>query len=74
MPVPKGFRERAAEYPARKCAPRSFRVKILSEDTRIVHCCPRGKFKRGRCRVGTRATKIQTRIGGASMRGKKKGR
>lgn len=75
MPVPKGFRERPADFPSGKCAPGSFRVKVLSRDKRILVCCPRGQFRKGRCRVGTRATKIQTRIGArAGMYGRKRRR
>jgi len=38
----------------RTCDPRSFRVVDVGRKghTKIVVCCPRGKFKNGRCRVG----------------------
>ncbi len=70
MPVPKGFREKAADFPASKCDQRSFRIKTISGDTRLVVCCPRNRWnaKRKRCTVGTRATKIQTRISGKKHR------
>lgn len=61
MPVPKGYREKSAGYPAKKCAPRSFRVKILNSTKRIVVCCPKGKWSGNRCRVGTRGVKVQTK-------------
>jgi hypothetical protein len=63
MPVPKGFTEKATDFPTSKCAPGSFRVKVVSKAHRLLICCPKGKWnaKRKRCRVGTRATKSQTR-------------
>jgi len=37
------------------CAKPSFRIKTLSKRKGIkaTVCCPKGKFKRGRCKVGT---------------------
>ena len=65
MPVPKGFKERPADFPMSRCARKSIRVKELTKDKRILICCPKGKYdaKRKRCRVGTRATRVQTRVG-----------
>lgn len=63
MPVPKGYREKGAGYPARKCASKSFRIKILNGKTRLIVCCPRGSWKRGHCKTGMKATKVQTKIG-----------
>ena len=43
------------------CAPESFRTKPLigaKRGTKLVVCCPRGKYSRGRCRAGMRAQSI----------------
>lgn len=61
MPIPKGFREYPAGLPISRCARTSIRTKIISTNKRVLICCPKGKFKNGRCRVGTRATKILIR-------------
>ncbi len=63
MPVPKGYREKSAGFPAGKCAPGSFRVKVLAKSKRIVTCCPKRMYKNGRCKVGTRGVKIQIKKG-----------
>lgn len=63
MAVPKGFKEKSAGFPISRCDKRSIRVKKLSKSKRLLTCCPTGKFKSGRCRVGTRATKIQVKVG-----------
>lgn len=50
----------------RRFDPRSFRTKRVSKRTLITIGCPRGKFKKGRCTVGTRAQRIlkkQTKAG-----------
>jgi hypothetical protein len=67
MPVPKGFSEKKAGFPKIRCDKRSFRVKILDKDRRLIICCPRGGWnkKSGACRVGTRAVAVQTRRKGA---------
>lgn len=72
MPVPKGFREEAGDYPSSKCAPKSFRVKILSETKRIIVCCPQGSWSHGRCSTGMKETKMQTKIAGGGKKHKKK--
>jgi len=63
MPVPKGFVEKKLDFPVSRCAAKSFRIKVLNKDRRILICCPKGKWdaKRERCRVGTRGTKMQVR-------------
>ncbi|MGI0149638.1 MAG: hypothetical protein ACREDF_08930, partial [Thermoplasmata archaeon] len=55
MPIPKGFRE--TKFKGVRCAAGSHRTKIVSKNTRLIICCPRGPghWKRGRCSVGTRA-------------------
>jgi hypothetical protein len=53
VPIPKGFRER--KLSTVRCDKRSFRTKHISKGRRLLICCPVGKFKKGRCRVGTRA-------------------
>lgn len=54
--VTKNFvRER--QFPPAKCAKGSFRT-IRSGKVKIVICCPKGKWRRGRCAVGTRAQSI----------------
>lgn len=60
--VPKGFKVSAGSYPISKCAKKSIRSNIVSSKKRILTCCPSGKFKNGRCRVGTRSTKILTKV------------
>ena len=61
MPVPKGYKEKPAGFPMTQCAPGSIRVKVVNKKTRVIVCCPKGKFKNGSCKVGTRATRIQTK-------------
>ena len=56
--VPKGFRSKKTGFPISRCSPGSIRTKVLSESKRLIVCCPRGGFSRGRCRVGMRAAKI----------------
>jgi len=63
MAVPKGYVESSAGFPISRCAKRSIRVKKISSRKRLLICCPSGKFKNGRCKVGTRATKIQVKVG-----------
>lgn len=41
----------------KECAKESFRT-VKRGGRTITVCCPRGKFRRGRCRVGTRAQSI----------------
>lgn len=53
MPVPRGYKHRTLSD-SRLCAPKSFR-RIRSGKALVTVCCPRGKFKSGRCKVGTRA-------------------
>lgn len=73
MPVPKGFRESPGDIKSTSCDRRSFRVKVLSRNKRVVICCKAGSWdeKRQRCKVGTRAAKIQTRISGRSKKRKR---
>lgn len=33
-----------------QCARASFRTKKVGSRTRLTFCCPRGRWKRGRCR------------------------
>jgi len=40
-----------------RCAPGSTRT-VKRGKNRIVVCCPKGRFKRGRCTVGMRAQSI----------------
>jgi hypothetical protein len=63
MAVPKGYVETSAGFPISHCSRKSIRVKKLSARKRLLVCCPSGKFKNGRCKVGTRATKIQVKVG-----------
>jgi hypothetical protein len=63
MAIPKGFKEKSAGFPISRCSPRSIRVKKLSAKKRLLICCPTGHFSKGRCKVGTRATKIQVKVG-----------
>jgi hypothetical protein len=59
MPVPKGYKEKPAGFPMSRCAQKSIRVKKVNSTTRVLVCCPKGHYKNGRCKVGTRATRIQ---------------
>jgi hypothetical protein len=52
---------RKRQFSPKKCAPGSFRTKTISATTKLVVCCPRGKWSRGRCKVGTRAQSILKR-------------
>lgn len=54
----------------RKFDRRSFRWK-RSGHVMVLVGCPRGKWKRGRCAVGTRAQKVLTRSNGACRVGEK---
>ena len=47
-------RKRKVKNISKKCARGSFRT-IRRGKKRIVICCPKGKFKDGRCTVGTKA-------------------
>jgi len=49
-------RKRVAD--PKKFDKRSFRTKKVSKRTSIVIGCPRRKFKKGRCSVGTKAQSI----------------
>lgn len=62
--VPKGFREVKIGIPTSRCASGSIRVKKLSSKKRLLVCCPKGPshWKNGRCKVGTRATKLQIKV------------
>lgn len=63
MAIPKGYIQKAAGFPMSRCSPRSIRVKILGPRKRLLTCCPTGNFKNGKCKVGTRATRIQVKVG-----------
>jgi hypothetical protein len=41
-----------------KFDPKSFRVKTASRTTKLIIGCPKGKYKKGRCVVGTRVQSI----------------
>ena len=62
MPYPKGYWVRV--IPKVRCAKGSHRVKILSKRKRLIVCCPvgPGHWKGGKCKVGTRAKVILTKI------------
>lgn len=49
--------ERHRQLPPSRCAKGSFRT-IARGKVKIVICCPRGKWRRERCAVGTRAQSI----------------
>lgn len=42
--------------PSRRCDPRSYRAKLVGKRTRLLFCCPRGKWqpRLKRCSVGVR--------------------
>ena len=48
---------RERQFPPSRCARGSLRT-VTRGRNRVVVCCPRGKFKRGHCTVGTRAQTI----------------
>lgn len=48
---------RERQFPPSRCARGSMRT-VRSGTARVVVCCPKGKFKNGRCRVGMRAQTI----------------
>lgn len=54
--ITKNFR-RERQFAPSKCAKGSLRT-ITRGKVKIVICCPKGKWRRGRCRVGTRAQSI----------------
>lgn len=53
MPIPKGYSHKKLGS-SRSCAAGSFR-RVRSGKALVTVCCPKGKWKRGRCTVGTRA-------------------
>lgn len=58
--ITKGFVRRRKMSPS-KCAPGSFRTITTGRRHERIICCPRGHFKRGRCRVGTVTQSVLTR-------------
>jgi len=48
---------RERQFPPSRCDRRSFRT-IKRGKVKIVICCPKGQWRRGRCKVGTRAQSI----------------
>jgi len=44
----------------KKCAPKSFRYKTVSKEkgVKLLVCCPRGEFRKGRCEVGMQARTV----------------
>lgn len=54
--VTKNFR-RERQFSPKLCARGSFRT-ITRGKIKLVICCPKGKYRRGRCSVGTRAQSI----------------
>lgn len=58
----KGYRTKRL-MPKRACASGSFRTKKLSARTRLIVCCPRGKWsaRSKRCRVGMTGYEILKR-------------
>lgn len=53
----KNFIRKRIESPS-KFDKNSFRTKEISKHTKIIVACPKGKFKRGKCAVGTRVQAI----------------
>ncbi len=50
--VTKNYRRYRLKSP-RACAKGSFRTMTVNHDTKMIVCCPRGKYsKRGRCKGG----------------------
>lgn len=49
---------RKRRFSPRKCSPKSFRVKTVSPRTKLVVCCLKGHYKKGRCQIGTRVQSI----------------
>jgi hypothetical protein len=58
--ITKHFLRERIESPS-KFDPRSFRIKRVSPTTEIIVGCPKGRFKSGRCLVGTKAQAILKR-------------
>ena len=56
MPVPRGYRRKKIAS-KRGCARGSFR-RIRSGKALLTVCCPKGKYRKGRCRVGTHAISV----------------
>lgn len=52
---------RYRQFSPKKCAPTSFRIKQVSPQTKLVICCPKGNFSKGRCLVGTKTQSILRR-------------
>jgi len=60
--VTKGYVRERLQDPER-FDPESFRTKKISEKTKLVVACPKGKFKRGRCQDGMEAQAKLTKRG-----------
>lgn len=56
----KGYRTKRL-MAKRACARGSFRTKKLSARTRLIVCCPRGKWSRKHCRVGMKGYEVLKR-------------
>ena len=52
---------RQRQFDPRQCAPGSFRTKKIKANMRLVICCPKGKFIKNRCQVGTKVQSILKR-------------
>lgn len=57
MPVSKGWKRKKLASWRKVCDPRSLRT-VKSGKAKILVCCPKGKWSRSRCKVGTRAVSI----------------
>jgi hypothetical protein len=57
MPAPRGYKRKKLKSWRKFCAPGSIRT-ILSGKARVLVCCPRSHWKRGRCKVGMRAVSL----------------
>ena len=46
------------QFNPKKCDSHSFRVKKVGKNTKLIVCCPKNKFKKGRCVVGMKTQSI----------------
>jgi len=49
---------RFRQFSPSMCSPKSFRTKTISKNTKIVVCCPKGNFSKGRCKIGLKTQTI----------------
>jgi len=55
--------KRERKISPKQCSKKSFTIIKLGKKKKAVICCPKGKFKKGKCVVGTKIQSVLTPIG-----------